>query len=211
VHLVLALIGITLLLVAMLIAVRIGMHRGKNEEEIPSPLIHGSGIYSIIRKSPRENLGDVKPSQEEIRKYLFDKNVNIGIGSASQKELLIARWNEQMEANIAAIESGDTQGAEFYYYDYSWDDPVCEKIIPRGRFVTREQIYQNPRLIPPFHFGCGCRLCKYQGKENLRETTEIGMLPLFHNGERIPLPDWKVIVKIEDSPSARPSEGTSKK
>jgi hypothetical protein len=193
---ILALIGITLLLIAMLIAVRIGMNRAKNEEEMQSPIIHGSGIYSIIRRSPRDNIGDFKPSQEEIRKYLNDKNVNIiGISSA-QREVLLSKWNEQMEANISEIENGDKVGIEFYYFDFKWNDPVCDKIISKGRFVTREQIFEHPKIIPPFHLGCGCQLHKYQGKEKLRETTEIGILPLLRNGEMVPLPEWKEIAAI---------------
>jgi hypothetical protein len=202
---IIAIIGILLLLVAMLIAVRIVMNKGKAGEEISSPMIHGSGIYSIIRRSPRENIGDFKPSQEEIRKYLFDKNVNIAI-EASSKENLISSWNEQMEANIKEIENGDKEGTEFYYFNYKWDDPVCSKIIHKGRFVTREQIFQFPQVIPPLHLGCGCKLCKYQGKDKLRETTEIGMLPLFHGSQIISLPNWKEINKIDNPPKTDPPE-----
>jgi hypothetical protein len=203
---VLALVGIMLLLLAMLVAVRIGLKSGKAETDAPPPIIHGSGIYSIIRRTPRENIGDYKPSQEEIRKYLFDKNVNIGI-SVPDKEKLIDAWNGQMEANIGEIEKGDKEGTEFYYFDFKWDDPVCSKIIHKGRFVTREQIFQYPQVIPPFHLGCGCQLCKYQGKDKLRETTEIGMLPLFRSGEIVPLPEWKEIIRIETPFSTSPREG----
>ena len=203
---VLAIVGILLLLVAMLIAVRIGMNKGKAEEDAPSPMIHGSGIYSIIRRSPRENISDYKPSQEEIRKYLFDKNVNIRM-SASEKERLIASWNQQMEMNISEIEAGDKEGTEFYYFDFKWDDPVCSRIIQKGRFVTREQIFQYPQVIPPLHLGCGCQLYKYQGKEKLRETTEIGILPLFHSRQIVPLPEWKEIVSMETPLKTSPPEG----
>ena len=203
---VLAIVGILLLIVAMLIAVRIGMNKGRPEEETPSPMIHGSGIYSIIRRSPRENIGDYKPSQEEIRKYLFDKNVNIRL-SSSEKERIIASWNQQMEANICEIEAGDKEGSEFYYFDFKWDDPVCSRIIQKGRFVTREQIFQYPQVIPPLHLGCGCKLCKYQEKDKLRETTEISILPLFRSREIVPLPEWKEIVAIETPSKTSPPEG----
>jgi hypothetical protein len=193
---ILALVGITLLLIAMLIAVRIGMNKAKNEEEMQSPIIHGSGIYSIIRRSPRDNIGDFKPSQEEIRKYLNDKNVNSKGISSAHREVLFSKWNEQMESNISEIENGDKEGIEFYYFDFKWDDPVCDKIISKGRFVTREQIFEHPKIIPPFHLGCGCQLRKYQGKEKLRETTEIGILPLLRNGRMVPLPEWKEIVAV---------------
>ena len=99
-----------------------------------------------------------------------------------------------MEFNINEIEKGDEKGIEFYFFEYSWDDPICEKHIANCRFVTREELYQYPNIIPPFHIGCGCRLKKYEGKEKLRETTEIGMLPLFRNGAFPSLPDWKEIL-----------------
>lgn len=196
---ILAIVGIILLLLVMLIAVRVGMNKSKTEEEMPSQIIHGSGIYSIIRRSPRENIGDVKPSQEEIRKYLSDKNVNI---SNEQQAFLLSSWNEQMEANISTIEKGDQEGVEFYYFKHKWPDHICEAKIKKGRFVTREQIFDNPQIIPPFHLGCGCNLHIYQGKEKLHDTTEIRSLPLFSNGSIIPLPDWKEIIPIEKSPGA---------
>jgi hypothetical protein len=204
---ILAVVGITLLLAAMLVAARIGMNRAKNEEEMPSPIIHGSGIYSIIRRSPRDNIGDFKPSQEEIRKYLTDKNVNIGGVSSDQRNALLSQWNELMEANISEIENGDKEGIEFYFFDFTQDDPVCSKIISKGRFVTREQIFEHPKIIPPFHLGCTCQLHKYQGKEKLRDTTEIGILPLLQNGEMVPLPDWKEIVAIETTRDTNPPKG----
>jgi hypothetical protein len=208
---VLALIGITLLLVAMLIAARIGMNRAKSEEETMPQMIHGSGIYSIIRRSPRDNIGDFKPSQEEIRKYLNDKNVNMKGLSPAQRNDLFSQWNELMEANIREIENGDKEGTEFYYFDFKQDDPVCEKIIRKGRFITREQIFEHPKIIPPFHLGCGCLLRKYQGKDKLRDTTEIGILPLLQKGEMVPLPDWKEIVAIETPRDNIPPKGATGK
>jgi len=198
---ILAIIGIVLLLGAMLVAVRIGMNKTKNEEEMPSALIHGSGIYSIIRKSPRDNIGDVKPSQEEIRKYLADKNVNI---NNTDQEALLSAWNSLMEKNINTIEAGDKSGTEFYFFKYAWPDSVCEKIIPSGRFITREQIYTHPEFIPPFHIGCSCSLQTLEGKEKLRDTTEIRSLPFIREGQKITLPDWKEIIVPEKS------QGTSK-
>ena len=193
---ILALTGVGLLLVVMLIAVRIGINKEKIEQDSLKPVIHASGIYSIIRKSPRESISDYKPSQEEILKYFSNKNVNTTSLSLSEadKSMLIKRWNSQMESNISEIEKGDEKGVEFYYYKYLWDDPVCGKYISKGRFVTREEIFQHPNIIPPFHLGCGCQLKQYQGKEKLHDTTEIGMLPLFREGASPPLPDWKEIL-----------------
>jgi hypothetical protein len=196
---IIALFGIAVLLILLLIALRTGINKEKVESEMLSPLIHASGIYSIIRKSPRESICDYKPSQEEIIKYLSDKNVNMD-GVPISKALtaaLLNSWNAQMELNIAEIESGDEKGIEFYYYEFAWDDPICQGFIVKGRFVTRQELYRFPNVIPPFHLGCGCRLKKYESKEKLHDTTEIGMLPLFQNGDLPKLPDWKEILVVE--------------
>src|SRR5271157_5297933 len=115
---ILALTGVGLLLVVMLIAVRIGINKEKIEQDSLKPVIHASGIYSIIRKSPRESISDYKPSQEEILKYFSNKNVDTTSLSLSEadKSMLIKRWNSQMESNISEIEKGDEKGVEFYYY-----------------------------------------------------------------------------------------------
>jgi len=192
---VLALFGVLVLVTLMLVAVRIGINKEKVEEDGFPPVIHASGIYSIIRKTPRESISDFKPSQEEILKYFSDKNVNtVKQLSEEQKKTLLDQWNSQMESNIREVEKGDEKGVEFYYFKYMWDDPLCNKYIPKGRFVTREEIFQHPNIIPPFHMGCGCQLRQYQGKEKLHDTTEIGMLPLFRDGASPPLPDWKEIL-----------------
>jgi hypothetical protein len=195
---ILALSGIALLLILLLIAVRIGINKEKTEEGNIPPVIHASGIYSIIRKSPRESISDYKPSQEEIIKYFSNENVDTKNLSLTQADIsaLIKSWNSQMELNINEIEKGDLKGIEFYYYEYAWNDPICGARIPKGRFVTREEIYQFPSIIPPFHVGCGCRLKKYEGKEKLHDTTELGMLPLFRDGKPPLLPDWKEVLNI---------------
>jgi hypothetical protein len=197
---VLALIGIALLLIILLIAVRMGTTNNveKGNEEYQTPLINASGIYSIIRKTPRESISDYKPSQEEIIKYFSNKNVNSIdlLFSEADVSALIKSWNAQMELNISEIEKGDLRGIEFYYYEYMWNDPICTKYIPKGRFVTREDIYNHPNIIPPFHLGCGCCLKQYKTKEKLNDTTEMRMLPFFYNGVLPMLPDWKEINKI---------------
>ena len=115
---ILALTGVGLLLVVMLIAVRIGINKEKVEEDGLKPVIHASGIYSIIRKSPRESISDYKPSQEEILKYFSNKNVNTTSLPLSEadKSKLMKQWNSQMEANIIEIEKGDERGVDQHLY-----------------------------------------------------------------------------------------------
>jgi len=195
-----AILGLILLLVLILIAIRlISLKRPpvEDNESVSSqgPMIHASGIYSIVRKSPREDLHRIRPPETEIRKYIASINEDIegDALSGAAKEKLVQLWLRSMEENIAAIEKGDSDNVEFYYLESSSDKqcPVCATFFKQGHFVMRQEIYKNPSVIPPFHLGCTTKLVPYIGKENLRETTTIRMAPLFNRGIAPPLPEWK--------------------
>lgn len=196
---VLAVIAIVLFLILVLVAIRIGLNReGVQEEEPLTALIHASGIYSIVRRSPREELLKLRPSVENIRKYLLTQNELVEANHDWPKEIdtLIERWNESLNRNIETIEQGDKDGVEFYFYEFSpVECPVCLNFFRKGNFVTRQQIFHYPRIIPPFHIGCTCCIIPHHGNENLKDTTEQGMSPLFPNESPPPLPDWKTINK----------------
>lgn len=196
-----ALISIILLLILVLVAVRIGLNKDQINDEGPAiqPVLHGSGIYSIVKKSPRETIQDEKPPEEEILQYITTLNEDIDDLSLSEtdKEQLIEMWKQALDDNISTIEKGDEDGIEFYYYDFTPTEcPVCKQYISKGKFVTREEVFKFPRIIPPFHLGCTTILKAHHGKENLRETTELGMLPLFKNQLPPSLPEWKLTTKI---------------
>lgn len=196
-----ALISIIVLLILVVIAVRIGLNREKVDEPVQEQLIHASGIYSIVRRSPRDGIIKVKPNEQEIRKYLEELNENIGkfLLSEQARSALVSLWSKSINKSIEVVEHGDKEGVEFYYYDYDPEQcPECEPYISKGQFVSREEIFRHPQVIPPFHLGCRCFLVPYHGKENLRETTELGMIPLFEEDEVPPLPDWKLIHKTEE-------------
>jgi len=195
-----AIIGIIFFLVLILLAVRFGLTKQKAEEERESQaVIHTSGIYSIMRKSPREDIGTVKPSRAEISQYLSEQNVDIDKNSLSQadKEALIHQWNTSLENALNEVEEGDKKGLEFYYYYFENNDRVCEKYVTKGCFVTRQDLFKHPELIPPFHLGCRCMLKCHHGMEKIKDTTQIGMRPFLNTKGIPPLPDWKNILKIE--------------
>lgn len=193
-----AFIGLSLLLIFIIIAVKIGVSKEKTEVEQPLPMIHASGIYSVVRKSPREMVLAKKPQREELVKYLAGKNVD-SMGNAlsePDRQLLADGFFRATEEQIRVVEEGDRTGVEFYFYEYAWEDPICAKVISKGQFVTREDIFKLPRIIPPFHIGCGCRLKKHKGNEKLRDTTEFGLRPLLKDESSVPkLPEWHTILK----------------
>ncbi|MBD3391633.1 MAG: hypothetical protein GF418_06255 [Chitinivibrionales bacterium] len=192
------LVGVAFFLIVVLVAIHIGMRSRTPDEPPESPTIHASGIYSIVRRSPRDSIAQFKPSQDELSQYLAGKNEDIQGKplTGDDKKALVSRWEQSLEENIREVEAGDHQGVEFYYYDFDEDDPVCRGRIDQGHFVTREEIFKFPRTIPPFHIGCRCRLKAHHGSEDLRETTRLGMRPLFRDESLPPLPTWSDILKL---------------
>lgn len=198
-----AILGLILLIVLILIAIRlISLKRTPSAEEgggesvsAQGPIIHNSGIYSIVRESPREDLLRLRPREAEIRKYIASINEDIyrHALSGADKETIVRNWTSSIEENISAVEKGDSENTEFYYIASSTDKqcPVCATFFKQGQFVMRQEIYKNPSVLPPFHLGCTTRLVPYLGRENLRETTTIRMSPLFNHGKAPALPDWK--------------------
>lgn len=184
-------VGLFLLLILMVIAIRIGITKEKAETEEEKPVIHASGIYSVVRRSPREDVYRQKPPEEEIRKYLSGKIDILEGYSHEEREALLRSFFERLDLNVKVIEEGDKNGLEFYYFDFDWDDPVCEEYLSKNQYITREDIYHFPRLIPPFHIGCGCRVAPYHGGEKLRDTTEMRTRPLLKDENSMPpLPNW---------------------
>jgi len=192
-------ITIIIVLILLLFAIRAAFSKTSPVEQvddIPNPLIHESGIYSIMRKTPRGALMKVKPGEEEIRKYLEGLNENLDTITCDEIEAIVKNWNTSIENSIKAVEIGDNNSVEFYFFDFSpVDCPVCGNFLKKGQFVTREEIYKHPELLPPFHINCTTVLHPHHGKEDLRETTELGMMPFFKYGIRPALPEWKSMQK----------------
>ena len=190
--------GVAFFLILVLVAVLLFMKANKPEEPSNSPIIHGSGIYSIVRRSPRETIIEFKPTVEHIGQYLAGKNEDINGAALSRddKKALIEHWKKQLELNIREVETGDSGGVEFYYYDFDEDDRVCMGMVNKGHFVKREEIFRFPQTIPPFHIGCRAALKAHHGSVNLRETTRLGMRPLFTDENLPALPPWSDILKL---------------
>ncbi|MDR0307810.1 MAG: hypothetical protein LBI42_13380 [Chitinispirillales bacterium] len=193
------LIGLVILIVFIIIAVRAGISKEETLPDAPRErVIHMSGIYSIIRNSPREDLLRLRPSEEILRQYLADQNVdmyNVSLGD-SDKSALLEHWKMQMDINLREIENGDKTDVVFYYYDFPQACPACAPFVTRGHFVSREEVYCNPRIIPPFHLGCTCTLVAHHGGADLRDTNITGLTPFF-TGETAPsLPEWTSVISL---------------
>jgi len=197
---------VAVLIVLVLVALKVGTDTKVSDaagiDTGKQKVIHVSGVYSVLRKSPREDLAAVRPTEEEIKKYLATVNEDVnGVPlKASDRTALLKHWKVQTEMNLRGIEAGDKNGAAFYYYDYLKECSVCGAFITKGNFVTREEIYNYPQLIPPFHLGCACVLAAHHGSEkSMRETAIAGMLPFFEGDTPPPLPEWTAVLSLSAS------------
>jgi len=193
--------GVAALVVLVLVALKVSLDPKGSEADGggKSKIIHVSGVYSVLRKSPRGSLTEARPSVEEIKKYLagVDEDVNGVPVKASDRTALLRHWKAQTEMNLRGIEAGDKNGAVFYYYDYLKECSVCGSFIAKGNFITREEIYKYPQLIPPFHLGCACVLAAHHGSEKMiRETAIAGMVPFFEGDAPPPLPEWTAVLSL---------------
>jgi len=193
--------GVAALAVLALVALKVSSDSKGAEanDTARSKVIHVSGVYSVLRKSPRGDLAALRPTEGEIKKYLDGVNEDVnGVPlKASDRTALLRHWKAQTEMNLRGIEAGDKSGAAFYYYDYLKECSVCGAFITKGNFVTREEIYNHPQIVPPFHLGCACLLTAHYGSENtMRETAIAGMLPFFEGDTPPPLPEWTAVLSL---------------
>jgi len=190
--------GILFFLILILIAIRFIGRQRPEEEQKSTPIINTSGIYSIVRKSPRDTIQGYKPSEKELSQYLNTQNVDIlkNLLTNSDKNLLVSLWKSNLERSINEIEEGDKKGIEFYYYDFEGVDTVCNKYIKKGNYIQRRDIFSNPQIIPPFHIGCKCILKSHTFSVEPDCNRDSLMNPFICNNKIPALPEWTDILKI---------------
>ncbi|MDQ3000405.1 MAG: hypothetical protein M3Y08_03960 [Fibrobacterota bacterium] len=162
--------------------------RQSNDDSSP---IYASGVYSLIRRSPRKELQEREPPSEEVQSVLSSEQAEVANGSAQQ---YLDEWRRQANLSINNIEKGDREGIQTYRYQVP---AKCQRtcvMFSGDAYVTREQLHNHVQLIPPFHLGCAVELVTKEawsaGNENAAWTP---ILPV--NGKYF-TPDWRIVVKL---------------
>jgi hypothetical protein len=184
------LLALIILVCGAMIAMFLKRGSGDRPQDDSSP-IYASGVYSLIRRSPRKELQEREPPSEEVQSVLSSDQAAAANGSAEQ---YLDEWRRQANISINNIEKGDREGIQTYRYQV----PVkCQKtcmMFGGDAYVTREQLHNHVQLIPPFHLGCGVQLVTKEawsaGNENAAWTP---ILPV--NGKYL-TPDWRIVVKL---------------
>ena len=174
-----------------LVAVRKGKDGDGDAQDDSSP-IYASGVYSLIRKSPRKELQEREPPLEEVQAVLSDsRTTEVANGSAPQ---YLDEWRRQANISINIIEKGDREGIQTYRYQVPAKCQRTCTLFGGDAYVTREQLHNHVQLIPPFHLGCGVQLMTKEawnaGSEN------AGWSPILPVNGKYSTPDWRIVVKL---------------
>jgi hypothetical protein len=167
--------------------------KGSGDEGAP---IYASGVFSLIRKSPRETVLARTPSLSSVSEVLSKAShpVSQSISTWGTPEGYLKKWRETAELCIHNVEKGDKDGVQTYRYDV----PVtCGEICAAfggDTYVTREQLHAQVGLIPPFHLGCGCVLLTREAWQSGGDSA--GWSPLLPVNGEYQVPDWRNVVPL---------------
>ena len=168
-----------------------GRGGGDRQSQDDSSPIYASGVYSLIRRSPRKELQEREPPLEEVHTVLSSEQGKTANGSAEQ---YLDEWRRQANISINNIEKGDKEGIQTYRYQVPAKCQRTCAMFGGDTYVTREQIHNHVQLIPPFHLGCGVSLVTKEawnaGNENAAWT------PILPSNGKYMTPDWRIVVKL---------------
>lgn len=187
-------VAVVFIVFLVIAALYVSMQKKDVEDEGKMPVIHTSGIYSVIRKSPRENVFTKKPGEEEMKSFLkgLEKDSAGAPLSDPDREALRKHFFVGLEKHLAMIEDGDRRGVQRFLFRVPPRDKACAHLSGDRYFITREDIYRHPELIPPFFPGCGCELFS---EAEWKSAMEIEHFTLGAE-ERFTLPSWKQAIKL---------------
>lgn len=188
---ILVVVAVVLTVAALARVIRRGGFHGDRASDDNSP-IYASGVYSLIRKSPRKELQEREPPLEEVQAVLGSPQAAATANGAAQQYL--DEWRRVANISITNIEKGDREGIQTYRYQVP---SKCQKtcaMFHGDAYVTREQLHNHVQLIPPFHLGCGVELVtKEAWSTGVEGAAWSPILPV--NG-RYQTPDWRIVVKL---------------
>jgi hypothetical protein len=186
-------VAVIFIIVLVVLAMYISLQKREIVEDNNMPIIHTSGIYSVIRKSPRDNVYTAKPSKEEVRAYLASqsKDVEGKPLSETDREKAAADFSARLESSLKAVEEGDKMGVQRFEIRTSPQCAPCRKFAEARYFITREDVYRHPEVLPPFYPGCSCSLVP-----ELEKLFGDDMSHFKVEGGDFSVPSWKNIKKV---------------
>ena len=117
-------------------------NKPKNTEIVPQ--IYQSGVYSIIRKSPRETIKNHKPTSDQVAQFLNEQGT-------PAPEKLIKNWEKMLEMSIPiyALHPPVPMPENVNWIDYP---RICKDLaIPSEYWTNQEEApYLDSGVVPYF-------------------------------------------------------------
>lgn len=176
---------IILIIILSIILVGIGSYivmQKNSDDDSTVPSLHTSGVFSLIRKSPKEDLERIKPSKADIIEFLKEQNID-----GPDINQFSDAWQNSIDLSIRIIEEGDQNGIQTYRFELSDKDLNICTFLNRSSYITREQIFNNPELLPPYYVGCTCKLIS---KEAWEDQDKSDWQPLLPEEGSYSVPNW---------------------
>lgn len=179
-----------------LILLAVGLHyalKKKGEESELKEMQHNSGVFSIVRVSPRKAVLQLKPTGSEVYRWLEENRPDLPEPLRREKA---DEWDRLTEEAIALVEKADRDGRNtFRYQTEPKEEPLLPFITADG-YITRETIFEHPELLPPFFIGCRTRLMLKEADSALQggNTAKCGWKPMLPSPDgTYPIPDWRAV------------------
>jgi hypothetical protein len=187
-------VAVVFIVVLVIVTMYIGLQKKEIIEDEKMPVIHTSGIYSVIRKDPRENLQTAKPGAQDLSDYMAGEARDIKGDALSDDDRakILSAWNQNLGKNLTIIEEGDKIGVQRFLIKTRPACIPCRLFHEQNYYMTREDIFKHPELIPPYYPGCDCTL---EPESEWKTVTDMSRLVPNETG-RFPIPSWKNIRKI---------------
>jgi hypothetical protein len=164
------------------------LQKDSQVDQVVAPIYH-SGVYSLLKKSPRDSLNKNKLDADEVAKLLLeDESLH-----DQDRQSLLEMWSESIDLTVGEVEKGDESGVQTYGYEIPASEVELCSFINENTYNTREMIYNYPELLPPFYIGSRIKLL---AKQPWQSPKKGGWQPLLPVDGQYSAPNIRQITKV---------------
>ena len=154
-----------------------------DEKEKPLSIIDVSGQYAVLVRPVRQSMEERKPSEAELRAWLAGQGLDV-----AEQDKHLKAWKAACEDTIKVVDEGDRNGTVTYRIVLSEEAKSRCTFLTEDNYITREQIRNHAEILPPYYFGCACRLTPKLPWEN---PGKAGWKSVVPEEGQYRVPDWR--------------------
>lgn len=154
-----------------------------DEKEKPLSIIDVSGQYAVLVRPVRMSMEERKPAIDEVKAWLASKNID-----EEKAAKYLQDWLASYEETVRVVDEGDRNGTVTYRIVLSESAKERCTFLTEDNYITREQIRNHAEILPPYYFGCGCKLVPKLPWEN---PGKAGWKSVVPEDGQYKVPDWR--------------------